>query len=729
MSVYRLSLTGCALGLTAAVLAGPSLVPVKGGLNPEHFSRAPLKPLASTRLRIGLLLKHVDSEAAKDFVATLYDPSCPNFRHWIDGSEYGKRFGASAVDIATVTNYLRAQGFKNIYVPETNLYVSADGTLGTAEVALHTKFASFYRPKELVEKGEPLTFFGATTSPKLPPGVADRVDGIFGLSDLVMGQHASNKLGLQASGFGGYSPYDLSGGYNTDTAHSLGFFGQGMTIAIFSPTNFFPSDVATFASSMTTDFAPAYQYGYSMTGYHLNQIKIDGGPAAGYGDGTSEASLDSETIIGQAPDATVDMIEGPSGTTFATGEIDSYSEMLKLKVPVVSSSWYTQEYYIIAAGEEDFPVAFNETTEAMAAGGVGIFVCTDDHGAFSTNGEVVTTAMEASSQYVTAVGGTSLYLYSYTDTNDLILDSYWGETAWSYDANPDDENYNWGGGGGISRLFAQPSWQEGPGVFNIYSDGMRQIPDVAADSNSSTGYLIYTYDSSTGKHAATVIGGTSASTPLWASNALLIDQFYKGKLGQLAPALYWLGENFENPQVDVPNNFYVFNDITSGTNGREPATMNWDFCTGWGSVDFYKLLLDLGYAYDVTSIVPDLRPYTPTGWKYPIALSTSASAVTEPATFSHLTTYYLDVCWANAIPTGERGCDAPPSETVVEIDGSVVFSGEFAVGQSQYTVAFDVSSHKFAAGSHTLKLILNYGDKIRESSYSNNTYTRTISVS
>ncbi len=730
MSAYRLLLTGCALVLTTKVLAGPLLVPVHGGLNPEHFSPAPLRPLTSTRLRVGLRFKHVDSVAADNFVSALYDPQSPIFRQWIDGSEFGKRFGASLADITEVTNYLRSQGFKNIYVPETRLYVSADATLGVAETAFHTKFASFYRPTELVEKGQPLTFFGPATAPKLPSPVAERVVGVFGLCDLVMGQHASTKkLSLQASGFGGYSPYDLSGGYDTDTAHSMGLYGQGMTIAIFSPTNFFPTDVQTFANTMTSDFAPSYQYGYAMTGYHLNQVKIDGGPAAGYGEGTSEASLDSETIIGQAPEATVDMIEGPNGSTFATGEVDSYSEMLKLKVPVVSSSWYSQEYYIIAAGEEDFPVAFNETTEAMAAAGVGIFVCTDDHGAFSSNGAVVTTAMEACSQYVTAVGGTSLYLYTYLDSDGFIENSYWGETAWSYDANPDDGNYNWGGGGGISRLFAQPAWQEGPGVLNTYSDGMRQIPDVSADSNSSTGYLIYTYDASTGKHSSEVIGGTSASTPLWASNALLIDQFYKAKLGQLAPALYWLGENFENPDVDVANTFYVFNDITSGTNGRETATMGWDFCTGWGSVDFYKLLLDLGCAYNATAIVPDLQPYTPSGWKHPILLSTSESALTEPTTFTHLTTYYLDVCWGNAIPSGGRGCDAPASETIVEIDGTVVFSGEFAIGQNQYTVAFDVAAHKFTAGSHTLKLILNYGDKIRESSYSNDTYTRTITVS
>jgi kumamolisin len=710
-------------------MAGTSLVAVHGGLKTDLFSPASITPDGSERLRVGLIFKNVDSESANAFVAELYDPESPNFRHWIDGTEYGRRFGATNADVAAITNYLRSQGFQNIYVPETHLYVSADGTLKQAEAAFHTKIASFHRPSELVEKGEPPLFFGPATSPMLPSTVADRVDAVIGLSNLVVGHHASTYKVSQSYSFEGYTPYDLSSGYNTDMAHSLGLYGQGMTIAIFSPTNFFPTDVSTFASSMTTSIAPLYENGYALTGYHLNQIKVDGGPAAGYGEGTSEASLDSETIVGQAPEATIDMIEGPSGTTFATGELDSYSEILKLKIPVVSSSWYTQEYYIIASGEEDFAVSFNKTAQALAAAGIGVFVCTDDHGAFSTNGAVVTTAMEASAQYVTAVGGTSLYLYGYLDANNLIGDFYWGETAWSYTADPNNPNYNWGGGGGISRLFFQPTWQAGPGVYNAYSDGMRQIPDVAADANSSTGYMIYTYDSSSGKHITTVIGGTSGATPLWASNALLIDEFYKGKLGQLAPALYWLGENFENQQVDVPNNFYVFNDITAGTNGREPATLDWDFCTGWGSVDFYKLLLDLGYAYKVTSILPDLQPYTPTGWKHPLMLSTSATAITEPTAFSHLSTYYVDLSWGNAIPTGGKGCDAPANEVVVEVNGSVVYSGQFSIGQNQYTIAADAVSLKFPAGTYTLKLIVNYGDTVRESSYANNTYVRTITVS
>jgi kumamolisin len=78
-------------------------------------------------------------------------------------------------------------------------------------------------------------------------------------------------------------------------------------------------------------------------------------------------------------------------------------------------------------------------------------------------------------------------------------------------------------------------------------------------------------------------GGTSASTPLWAATAALINQDLKSKklreVGFANPALYWMGAN--QSKLPAP----PFHDVTAGNNLAYDAAPGWDFATGWGSMD------------------------------------------------------------------------------------------------------------------------------------------------
>jgi kumamolisin len=79
------------------------------------------------------------------------------------------------------------------------------------------------------------------------------------------------------------------------------------------------------------------------------------------------------------------------------------------------------------------------------------------------------------------------------------------------------------------------------------------------------------------------VGGTSASTPLWAATGALIHQDLKKKglreVGFANPALYWMGAN----QSTLPAS--PFHDVTTGNNLGFDASSGWDFATGWGSMD------------------------------------------------------------------------------------------------------------------------------------------------
>ena len=94
----------------------------------------------------------------------------------------------------------------------------------------------------------------------------------------------------------------------------------------------------------------------------------------------------------------------------------------------------------------------------------------------------------AASQYVTAVGGTTLSL---SGSNQRT-----GETVWS------------GAGSGCSAYEAKPSWQTDFGCAR------RTVADVSADANPSTGASVYDTTRYQGQSGWFQVGGTSLSAPL-----------------------------------------------------------------------------------------------------------------------------------------------------------------------------------------------------------------------
>jgi kumamolisin len=128
-------------------------------------------------------------------------------------------------------------------------------------------------------------------------------------------------------------------------------------------------------------------------------------------------------------------------------------------------------------------------------------------------------------------------------------------------------------GGGVSNVFALPSWQANAKVpAPSGSAGGRGVPDVAGDADPTTGYTIRV-DGQT-----SVIGGTSAVAPLWAGLVAVANQQLGKQVGFIQPALY------------AAKAAAAFNDITQGNNGAFSAGPGWDACTGLGSPIAGKLI-------------------------------------------------------------------------------------------------------------------------------------------
>ena len=145
------------------------------------------------------------------------------------------------------------------------------------------------------------------------------------------------------------------------------------------------------------------------------------------------------------------------------------------------------------------------------------------------------------------------------------------------------------GGGGISTTFAMPTYQQALGVVsgstgtpcaNAGGD-CREVPDVSADADPSSGYIIY--DSVNGLKAGTPWAGRAARHRCGRAVLAVVASANGNTAGYglLNPALYLLAQ--QSPGT-------YLNDVTSGNNdynatagGQYPAMTGYDMATGLGT--------------------------------------------------------------------------------------------------------------------------------------------------
>jgi kumamolisin len=261
-----------------------------------------------------------------------------------------------------------------------------------------------------------------------------------------------------------------------------------------------------------------------------------------------EVTLDVEIAGALAPAALIAVYFAPNSEA---GFVDAVSAALhdsQRKPSVISISWGAPE----SAWSQQSLGALNDAMQTAVALGVTVCAASGDSGSADGVGDGADHVdFPASSPYALGCGGTHV-----TASNGQIT----RETVWG---NGEDGAT----GGGVSATFALPAWQKGLRV--VRSSGgagalvRRGVPDVAADADPSTGYVVRVAG------AETVVGGTSAVAPLWAALIARINATRSKPVGFVNAKLY--------AQPDA------FNDVTSGSNGDYSAGPGWDACTGLGT--------------------------------------------------------------------------------------------------------------------------------------------------
>ncbi|MER6979192.1 putative Ig domain-containing protein [Streptomyces carpinensis] len=320
----------------------------------------------------------------------------------------------------------------------------------------------------------------------------------------------------------GLSPANLHSAYNLPSTG-----GSGLTVAVVDAYNDpnAESDLATYRStyglSSCTKANGCFKQ-VSQTGSTTSLPSSDTGWAG-------EEALDIDMVSAVCPNCNIILVEANSATDTDLGIAEN--EAVALGAKFVSNSW--------GGGE-----ASSQTTEDsqyFKHPGVAITVSAGDSGYGAE--------YPATSQYVTAVGGTALT----TASNSRG----WSESVWH-------TNSTEGTGSGCSAYDPKPSWQTDTGCAK------RMEADVSAVADPATGVAVYdTY----GGSGWAVYGGTSASAPIIAGVYALAGTPGSGDY----PAQY--------PYSHTGN----LNDVTSGSNGSCStsyfctARAGYDGPTGWGT--------------------------------------------------------------------------------------------------------------------------------------------------
>ena len=378
-----------------------------------------------------------------------------------------------------------------------------------------------------------------------------------------------------------YTPLQYHTAYDLNPLYSSGITGAGRTIVIVdsygSPT--IASDLHTF----DTEFGlpdPTLQIDQFGT---IPPFDPTNATMVGW---AIETSLDVEYAHSIAPGAKIVLAETPvaetEGVTGFPQMMQAEASLINQGVPdVISQSFGATENTFpgFSQGNYSSLLSLRYAYIDAALHGVTVLAGSGDEGA--TNDELDGQTLypyrvdswPSSDPLVTSVGGSQLYL---DDTgNRLQPDSVWNDGFGA-------------GGGGVSAVFQRPLFQLG--VSDVVGS-QRGTPDISMSAAVNGGAWVYwSFGGADDGAGWNVVGGTSEATPIFSGIVALADQVAGHRLGDINPALYWLGAQSEFTLPTLAHSPTGLVDITTGNNTfggvtGYNATPGYDLASGWGTID------------------------------------------------------------------------------------------------------------------------------------------------
>jgi subtilase family serine protease len=494
----------------------------------------------SQRMRLAIILPLRNQTDLTSLLKRLYDPSRPEYRHFLTVAQFTAQFGPTRQDYESVVKYARSKGFTVANPPGNRLLVHINGTVAQVNKAFHVTMTNYRHPTEN------RSFYSPDREPSLELSVP--VMHIAGLNNFSIPRpkykRAPPNFRRNAIGSGPNGAYlgsDMRAAYYGGSTLT----GSGQSVGLLEFDGYNMSDV-------TADFAG------QTNNVPIQNVLIDGATAGSDGD-DAEQALDIVQAASMAPGLSqIRVYIAPGHSQIGVGDVDVFNQMATDNIAKqLSCSW---------GWNPDDTAQLDPIFEEFAAQGQTLFVASGDAGAY-TGSNTTDNSYPAEDVNVVAVGGTDL-------TTNGAGGAWQSETAWSDSS-----------GGPADDGFPLPTWQaDVANALNQASNSVRNVPDVAIEANTDN----YACDQGT---CSGDYGGTSFAAPRWAGFLALVNQQAvsngNSTLGFINPAIYSLGKG--------PNYDNVFHDITSGNNNNGKgqsfnAVVGYDLVTGWGTPNGQNLI-------------------------------------------------------------------------------------------------------------------------------------------
>lgn len=509
----------------------------------------------------------VDPNSQIEVTLTLNGPKLPQAgskQSSLTPEEFAKQYGSRREDADKVARVLENYGLK---IEETSLgsrSMRVSGTAAAMEKAFQPGLAMYHSASQ----GE---FRGRDGDIKVPIEVADIVTSVLGFDERQVARRKAAAIVPAAPALAPLTPMDLEQRYSFPPGEGE---GQQVAIAEFQG-GYFADDLRAFCAKFGRARPSVITVPVGLPVRTLSEIlKLPPDQRKDELDASIEVMMDVEIIAGLCPKSEIFVYFAPFTQK---GWVDLLNKVISgnpAKPVALSISWGLAED--APDWTEAARNAINDRLQGAALLGITVCIASGDDGSGDQlNDGQAHVDFPSSSPFVLSVGGT------------MLDDENQSEQVWF---EPPGRRTNFGGGaggGGVSVLFARPSWQTVTvKSLNRGSIDGRIMPDVAALAGTPSYDLIFR-----GHDAPN--GGTSASAPLWAALILRINaNLPLGKRQQFfTPLLYEKGANGQ-PRGEVG-----CHDITVGQNASSPApgvgykaTKGFDAVTGWGTPNGTALL-------------------------------------------------------------------------------------------------------------------------------------------
>jgi len=535
---------------TPTALALPQLVHPPASV-PEGWEQVVSEDhvTGSGRMEVLVGLRRSNQNRLDEIFQASSTPGSAGYLNHLSWEAMGALVRPSEAAIGGVLSWLASHGATDVRVAPHGDAIQAYLSLDELESMTTGRFATF------VHAESARRIVRLTGGVSLPKEVAEHVETFSGLQGfpLEVGPRAEKTQVPQSNQV---TPALINNVYSIANVTKSGHKNI-QAIAQFQGQYVAPSDLSTFCKTYKPDSADC-----TISKFIGQNTPTQPGV---------ESMLDTEYIMGVG--------QGTETWVYSYPNFDFCADLLTWANDVAAESPHP---YVVSVSYGSQKIDFCDKTtldrlsqdvQKLGAMGITVLIASGDDGSGGmsrqgSNDGKLSPSFPASIPYALAVGST----YFVTGTS-----------------GPEEATTQFGSGGGFSYDYDRPSYQSSavqaylaqkPEIGSSkYASNGRASPDVALLGEQ---FLVEV------QGQATLVGGTSASTPTWGAIISLLNEEClaasagKKTLGFVNPLFY------QNPDA--------FNDVTVGSNaiGENQAsgwkcTKGWDAATGLGSPDFPKL--------------------------------------------------------------------------------------------------------------------------------------------